>query len=246
MLLCFNCSVLEMMFKKMRVLSLSLLLLGSCLLCCSALPSVESWPLRLSHSREDETEALCSVGTGVRSRLRLAGHVEQSVWAAVHVQPSIWWKADLPEPLLLSGEMDEITLTMEWRLLAEPYLHAHNVSASLVLPDVHVVLALSRTDLVASPLRLIRPDKDPPSVTVRLHQPRTSVLRYALAILVGCLIGAVVYSVSARRMDGIDETLARRLEHEEKMVNVTPDAVVGGVRIFSTKGKVIKRFGGKK
>jgi hypothetical protein len=236
-------SILQTLLKRNSVV---VLLAAFLLLCDASSQSLEYWPAKMIHRPLSDDPLTCRVGEAFRTELVFELSGDRDVWIGLRIEGSSCWNASapLPLPFLYRTNTGNVTFFLSWVLAVEPFLNGHNVSVSLPVADVVAVVALSSEMVLASPLRLLRAGSRN-GVLVKLNQSRPWI-RYILAVVLSCLVCAVLYFVAARHFDTLDCALAQRLQHEQRLANVSPDSVVGGVKIFSTKGKVIKRFGGKK
>jgi hypothetical protein len=216
--------------------------------------SLEDWPAKMSH-RAVNVSVVCRVGELAHSEVELElEHNDRPVWIGLRAEESVWWAVELSNvsaspfasARLYQVGSSPLRLALTWRLVREPLLKRHNTSVELALPLVAALVAFSEEAALISPLRVVRPAPGDALVAVQLLIPDVAWLRILGALMAGCAVCGVMFLVSLRKLDALDGVLARRLEHEERLSNASPDAVVGGVRIFSTKGKVIKRFGAKK
>ncbi len=208
--------------------------------------SLEYWPADVVQQPLADGDVMCQVGQLVKAEVsvRITGH--HSVWVVLRADDHERWELDngdrAPFELQAGTEASAVRI-VTWRLLREPALHGNNHSVAMELPPVVAHVALSAATVSSSPLRTLR--SAPVTVTLRLQRPRDT-LRYVAGALAACVVCWILYSVALRKVNALERLLGKRLEEEQRRANVAPDAVVGGVRIFSGKGKTIKRFGPKK
>jgi hypothetical protein len=212
--------------------------------------SLEYWPASVVQELVSAEPVSCQTGILLSTQItvRLAG--DHGVWVSLRVAPSAVWELSEPgeevlrEPVFLrAGPDSEAVYAATWRLAREPLLSGNNLSVAMELPEAEVFVALTNESSRSSPLRTLR--SAAARVELRLVRPRDT-LRYVVATVASLLVCCVLYLAASRRLSGLEATLGARLADEERRAAVAPDAVVGGVRIFSGRGKPVRRFGPKK
>jgi hypothetical protein len=212
--------------------------------------SLEYWPASVVQELVSTEPVACQTGVLVPTQItvRLAG--DHEVWVSLRVAPSAVWELSEPgedvlrEPVYLrAGSDSEAVYAATWRLAREPLLSGNNLGVALELPEAEVFVALTNESARSSPLRTLRSAAT--RVELKLLRPRDT-LRYVIATVASLLACFFLYLAAARRLAGLEAKLGARLADEERRAAVAPDAVVGGVRIFSGRGKPVRRFGPKK